>query len=168
MLSAAGDVGTADTSLLNRVGAMLGLMAPDYPQREVFCCGPEHFMHAVRDMLSGLGFDMDHYCQESFHAPPPEAELVPDDVLPQEGGAAQVTFGATAVTQARANRHDPDDCASGGTEHPSGCSMGIWRTCRIQTLSGEVHNGGFTDDDIEDGCIFACCSRPMGAVTVDA
>lgn len=47
----------------------LGLMAPDYLDREVFCCGPEPFMRAVRDALSGLGYDMDRYHQESFGAP---------------------------------------------------------------------------------------------------
>ena len=45
---------------------MLGLMAPDYLEREVYCCGPEPFMQAVRDMLIGFGFDMDHYHQETF------------------------------------------------------------------------------------------------------
>ena len=36
---------------------MLGLMAPDYLEREVYCCGPEPFMQAVRDALASLGFD---------------------------------------------------------------------------------------------------------------
>ena len=52
---------------LNQI--MLGLMAPDYLEREVFCCGPEPFMQAVRDMLIALGYDMDRYHQESFGAP---------------------------------------------------------------------------------------------------
>lgn len=47
---------------------MLGLMAPDYLDREVFCCGPEPFMQAVRAALAGLGFDMTRYHQESFQA----------------------------------------------------------------------------------------------------
>merc|ERR1711969_510248 len=61
---------------------MLGLMAPDYLEREVFCCGPEGFMTAVREALAGLGFDMDHYHQESFQAPgtpgPEQAEVTFD------------------------------------------------------------------------------------------
>jgi stachydrine N-demethylase, reductase component len=150
---------------------MLGLMAPDYLEREVFCCGPEPFMQAIRDVLSGLGFDMDHYHQESFHAAPPDAELVPDDVLPQEGGTAEVTFAESGVTQACAQTDTILVTArAAGLNIPSGCSMGICGTCRIQKLSGEVHmvhNGGITDDDIADGYILACCSRPMGAVTVD-
>jgi len=63
---------------------MLGLMAPDYLEREVFCCGPEPFMQAVRDMLIALGFNMEHYHQESFGAPVrTEAEApVLKDVVP--------------------------------------------------------------------------------------
>ena len=38
---------------LNQI--MLGLMAPDYLEREVFCCGPAPFMRAVREMLASLG-----------------------------------------------------------------------------------------------------------------
>ena len=34
---------------------MLGLMAPDYLEREVFCCGPEPFMQAVRNALTANG-----------------------------------------------------------------------------------------------------------------
>ena len=34
---------------------MIGLMAGDYLEREVYCCGPEPFMDAVREMLIALG-----------------------------------------------------------------------------------------------------------------
>ena len=37
---------------------MLGLMTPDYLDRDVYCCGPEGFMQSVRDMLHSLGYDM--------------------------------------------------------------------------------------------------------------
>src|SRR5690606_35368884 len=45
---------------------MLGLMVPDYLEREVFCCWPEPLMQAVREMLISLGYDMARYHQESF------------------------------------------------------------------------------------------------------
>ena len=58
------DVWTGYRGRLNQL--MLGLIASDYLEREVYCCGPEPFMQAVRDMLIALGFDMEHYHQESF------------------------------------------------------------------------------------------------------
>jgi stachydrine N-demethylase, reductase component len=150
---------------------MLGLMAQDYLEREVFCCGPEPFMQAVRDVLVGLGYDMDRYHQESFHAPLPEAEVVPDDQVPQEEKTAEVTFAASGVT-AKCNETDTilTTARAAGLNIAAGCTMGICGTCRIQKLSGEVHmvhNGGITDEDIEDGYILACCSKPLGAVSVD-
>ena len=50
---------------------------PDYLEREVYCCGPEPFMQAVRDMLDAAGFDMEHYHQESFAAPAVEPMPAP-------------------------------------------------------------------------------------------
>src|SRR3546814_12468088 len=69
---------------------MLELMASDYMEREVFCCGPEPFMQTVRDILNAAGFDMTHYHEESFQAPIRVEEQIPehDDVMPEAGAAA--------------------------------------------------------------------------------
>jgi ferredoxin len=48
--------------------------------------------------------------------------------------------------------------------------MGICGTCKVMKLSGEVemeHNGGITDDDVEEGYILACCSVPKGDVRIE-
>ena len=73
---------------------MLGLMAPDYLDREVYCCGPEPFMQAVRDALAGLGFDMDMYHQESFGAPVETEADQPDldDVVLEDDSMSEITF----------------------------------------------------------------------------
>ena len=155
---------------LNQI--MLGLMAPDYLERGVFCCGPEPFMQAVRDMLIALGFDMDHYHQESFGAPVrTEAEApVIEDVAPEEGARARITFAASGVTTACAETDTVLTVARrSGLNIPSGCTFGLCGTCKIRKLSGEVHmvhNGGISDEDIAEGYILACCSHPMGEVEV--
>ena len=150
---------------------MLVLMAPDYLEREVFCGASGPFMQAVRDALSGLGFPIDRYHQESFGASPHEAKAVPDDVHPQDDLSAEVTFAASGVTQPCAQTDTILATArAAGLNITSGCSMGICGTCRVRKLSGTVHmihNGGITDDDIDDGFILAWCSRPLGAVAVD-
>jgi ferredoxin-NADP reductase len=52
---------------MGRIDAIrLPLLAPDFREREVFCCGPDPFMRAVRGMLDAAGFDMAQYHQESF------------------------------------------------------------------------------------------------------
>ncbi|MDQ7774722.1 MAG: hybrid-cluster NAD(P)-dependent oxidoreductase [Paracoccus aminovorans] len=150
---------------------MLGLMAPDYLERRVFCCGPEPFMQAVREALASLGFDMARYHQESFGAAPAEAETVPEDVVPHAGAAAAVVFAASGRTAACAETDTILATArAAGIPIASGCAMGICGTCRVQKLDGQVHmvhNGGITDEDVEAGYILACCSRPIGNVTID-
>lgn len=153
---------------------MLGLMAPDYLEREVFCCGPEPFMHAVRDALTGLGYDMEHYHQEDFHAPLVETVAeVPelDDVIPDADIDAQIVFAQSARTAACSQNDTVLAVTRGaGLNIPSGCTFGVCGTCKIRKLEGEVHmvhNGGISEDDIEAGYILACCSYPMGSITVD-
>ncbi len=159
------------TGRLNQI--MLGLMAPDYLEREVFCCGPEPFMQGVRDMLNALGYDMARYHQESFGAPVrSEAEAQPlDDTVPDAAAGAAITFTASGVT-AECTETDTVLAVAkqAGLNIPSGCTFGLCGTCKVRKTAGEVHmvhNGGISDDDVAGGWILACCSRPMGKVSVD-
>ncbi|MBR9821817.1 MAG: hybrid-cluster NAD(P)-dependent oxidoreductase [Rhodobacteraceae bacterium] len=153
---------------------MLGLIAPDYLEREVFCCGPEPFMQAVREALQGLGYDMENYHQESFQAPTPEHAEDPaeGDVVPDEDTKAQIRFAASDVTATCAETDTVLAAArSAGLNIPSGCTFGVCGTCKIRKTRGEVHmvhNGGITEDDIAAGYILACCSHPIGEVEVEA
>jgi len=152
---------------------MLGLMAPDYLEREVFCCGPEPFMQAVREALTGMGFDMDHYHQESFGAPVETAAEAPeiDDTVPDEDISAEVIFASSGITAKCAQTDTVLGAArASGLNIPSGCTFGLCGTCKIRKTSGEVHmvhNGGITDEDIAEGYILACCSHPLGKVEVE-
>src|SRR3546814_15161413 len=73
---------------------MLELMASDYMEREVFCCGPEPFMQTVRDILNAAGFDMTHYHEESFQEPTRAEEQNPDNdaAVPEAGADATTGF----------------------------------------------------------------------------
>lgn len=152
---------------------MLGLMAPDYLEREVFCCGPEPFMQAVREALQGLGFNMARYHQESFQAPVATKADQPDldDLLPTESEHAEIRFGRAGVI-ATCNQADTvlSVARASGVNIPSSCKFGICGTCKVRKTAGEVHmvhNGGITDDEIADGYILACCSHPIGTVEIE-
>ncbi len=166
------DVWTGYRGRLNQL--MLGIIAGDYLEREVYCCGPEPFMQAVRDMLIALGFDMEHYHQESFAlAVKTEAEApVLDDFVPDERKAAEIVFAESRVTAACDETETVLAAArSVGLAIPNGCGFGVCGTCRIRKLAGEVHmvhNGGISPDDIAAGYILACCSTPIGRVEVAA
>lgn len=150
---------------LNQI--MLGLMAPDYLEREVFCCGPAPFMQAVRDMLQSLGFNMARYHEESFAAPQPEE--VPVE-LAAPAAASEITFAEAGVTIASDGSETVLAIARrAGLNIPSSCNFGLCGTCKCKKVSGEVtmvHNGGISDEEIAEGMILACCARPQGQVVM--
>lgn len=167
------DVWTGYRGRLSQI--LLGAIAPDYLDRHVYCCGPEPFMKSVRDMLVALGFDMARYFQESFTEPPPRADsqgLQTDDVVPHAADAAEVVFESSGVTAQCNQAHTILNVAKAARLNiPSGCTFGVCGTCMIRKTSGQVHmvhNGGISDEDIADGYILACCSHPIGRVTVEA
>jgi ferredoxin len=154
---------------------MLGLMAPDYLEREVYCCGPESFMQSVRDMLIGFGYDMEPYHQEAFTSPPvlkPADAPVLDDVVPSAEAVSEVVFSVSGQS-VLCSETDTVLAVSrtAGLNIPSGCNFGVCGTCKTKKLSGEVHmvhNGGISDADIAAGYILACCSNPLGRVEIEA
>ncbi|KAA2314718.1 hybrid-cluster NAD(P)-dependent oxidoreductase [Pseudooceanicola sediminis] len=153
---------------------MLGLMCNDYLERDVYCCGPEGFMTTVREILNSLGYDMDRYHQESFEAPAETVEEITefDDDVPDEAIAAEIVFANSGVSVG-CNETDTvlQVARAAGLRIPSGCTFGICGTCKVKKAEGEVymvHNGGISDEDIEDGYILACCSKPIGKVAIEA
>lgn len=165
------DVWTGYRGRFNQL--MLGLMAPDYLEREVYCCGPEAFMQSVRDMLIALGYNMEHYRQETFHTPVIDEADAPEieDVALRDEARAEIVFAASEVTATCAQTDTVLTIAkAAGLNIPSGCTFGICGTCKVKKLAGDVHmvhNGGISEEDIEAGYILACCSNPLGRVELE-
>ena len=159
---------------------MLDMMAPDFKDREVFCCGPTPYMRAVRHLLESVGFDMNHYHEESFGATPEE---IKEDVVEVAEQAQEEAAAITPSDLLSVQFTNSDKCAQivpGETVHaaaakvgltiPKACGMGICGTCKVLKVSGDVemtHNGGITDEDVEEGYILSCCSVPQGNVIVE-
>ena len=152
--------------------AKIGLLAPDFMDRTIFCCGPEVFMDSVRSMLEAHGFDMKRYHQESFqpaNAATPLAE-VSDDASTETATTIRFTMAGKDVLCA-AGQTVLQAARGAGVRIGAACESGLCGTCRVMKLSGEVemsHNGGILDDEIEEGYILACCSRPKTDVQVEA
>ncbi|MCT4541632.1 hybrid-cluster NAD(P)-dependent oxidoreductase [Pseudomonas aeruginosa] len=152
--------------------AKIALLAPDFMDRTVFCCGPEPFMAAVRSMLEASGFDMGRYHQESFS--PAAPVTVGESVLTDVDGEALAMVGFTLSGKEMACQPGQTvlmTARAAGVRIGAACESGICGTCRVLKLSGEVemnHNGGILDDEIEEGYILACCSRPLTDVKVEA
>ncbi|MEO5615323.1 MAG: 2Fe-2S iron-sulfur cluster-binding protein, partial [Cypionkella sp.] len=93
-----------------------------------------------------------------------------DDVSPVDGAVAEITFADSGVVAACGETDTVLAVAKrSGLNIPSGCTFGLCGTCKVKKLSGDVHmvhNGGISDEDIADGYILACCSNPMGKISV--
>lgn len=158
---------------------MLELIAPDFMQREVFCCGPTPYMSAIKRLLEANGFDMRRYHEESFGATPPEARADAIEHAEQAAEAGEVDA-ADLHQVAFSNTGKSIRVAPGETVHaaaaklglhiPKACGMGICGTCKVMKTAGEVsmeHNGGITDEDVAEGYILSCCSVPQGDVVIE-
>jgi ferredoxin-NADP reductase len=163
---------TGYTGRLNQL--MLQLISPDFFEREVFCCGPEPFMHAVRDVLHSAGFDMHRYHEESFQTPiHDESDIIThdDDVIIDDSHKSKVNFAESGqVVKCRESDTVLAVSKKAGLHIPSACQFGVCGSCRVRKVSGDVHmvhNGGISDEEIEEGYILACCSHPIGEVVIE-
>jgi len=152
---------------------MLELICPDYQEREVFCCGPEPYMRAVRDILRTSGFDMARYHEESFDVPVhDETETIErHDTVVDAQASAQVDF---TVSGKKVSCRESDTLLSAAREAglhiPSACMFGVCGTCKVKKTAGEVHMvhaGGISDEEIAEGYVLACCSNPLGEVAIE-
>lgn len=158
---------------------LLPLLVPDFSDREIFCCGPEPFMRAVRGMLEPAGFDMARYHEESFGRPAVMPVPAPFPDVPsagEEGAAPQepmaVRFACSDVEAACLPDQTVLQAArAAGIRIPAACEFGLCGTCKVKKLCGEVemsHNGGILDDEIAEGYILCCCSKPLTPIEIEA
>ncbi|MDF3866316.1 glycine-betaine demethylase subunit GbcB [Pseudomonas denitrificans (nom. rej.)] len=159
--------------------AMLQLMAPDFLEREVFCCGPTPYMHAVKRLLEAEGYDMSRYHEEAFGPTPPEVRADVKELAAEAAEAPAVPLADQNLVEfcetGKSIRVAPGEtvhaaAAQLGLHIPKACGMGICGTCKVMKRSGEVemeHNGGITDEDVAEGYILSCCSVPKGDVVIE-
>lgn len=157
---------------------MLQLLASDFMEREVFCCGPEPYMKAVRTTLQELGFDMSHYHEESFGATPAK------DVALAEKHADQAELEEKAPKEMVMLRIPERDvmqpveldvilneaAAEAGVNIAKACGLGICGSCRVKVIHGQYemnHNGGISQDEIDEGYVLSCCTRIKSDVEIE-
>jgi ferredoxin-NADP reductase len=158
-------IGRLDLSLLHQ-------QVPDFKEREIFTCGPQGYMEAVKSLLKKGEFDFEHYHQESFDisvlSEEPLVEQIPSldqqDVftvtLARSGKTFSMSGSQTVLTAAK----------KAGAIVPSSCSQGVCGTCKTALLKGTVemnHNGGIRQREIDKGLRLLCCSKPTSDLVVD-
>lgn len=154
---------------------MLRSIAPDFAGREIFCCGPEPYMAAVRAMLKDAAFDMARYHEESFSFERRGAATADVDATAAPDAMAAGGFKIEFTRLARTIDCGPDqfilDAAkAAGMRLPFSCAKGMCGTCKTKKLSGEVamtHQGGIRQKEIDAGMILICCSKPLSDVVLE-
>jgi ferredoxin len=79
----------------------------------------------------------------------------------ESGVDGECVAGQTVLQTARAS----------GVRIPAACEFGLCGTCRVKKISGQVemnHNGGILDEEIAEGYILACCSKPLSGLEIEA
>lgn len=162
----AGPIGRLDLALLSE-------QVPDYKEREVFTCGPQGYMDAIKSLLKQGDFDFRHYHQESFDisvlADSPIQETVP--VADQQESLFTITLSRSGKSFSMPGNQTVLAAAKkAGAIVPSSCSQGICGTCKTAVLQGTVamnHNGGIRQREIDKGLRLLCCSKPTSDLVID-
>ncbi len=162
---------------MGRIDAVrLPMLSPDFREREVFCCGPEPFMRAVRQMLESASFDMTHYHEESFGRPavmpvePPFSD-VPAIEAPAQGALAIRFAGSDVDAECLPGQTVLQAARAAGVRISAACEFGLCGTCKVMKTAGEVEmsqNGGILESEIAEGYILCCCSKPLTPIEIEA
>ncbi|MDX2167678.1 MAG: ferredoxin reductase [Deltaproteobacteria bacterium] len=140
--------------------AHLDAWAVDYAERQTFVCGPAGLMRAVSRHWADAAVSERLY-SETF-APPI------DDDGAAEREAMPVHFRRSARTVALAQPTLLAIAEAAGLRPPTGCRMGICRTCTCTKVSGAVRDRITGAVDSTAGSrIRLCVSEPLGPVTLD-
>jgi ferredoxin-NADP reductase len=162
----AGPIGRLDLALLSE-------RVPDFKEREVFTCGPQGYMNAVKSLLKQGNFDFQHYHQESFDIAVLDEEplIEQTSVLDLQEGFFTVTLSRSGKTFSMPGNQTVLTAAKkAGAIIPSSCSQGVCGTCKTTVLQGTVemnHNGGIRQREIDKGLRLLCCSKPRSDLVID-
>ncbi|MGX1497103.1 ring-1,2-phenylacetyl-CoA epoxidase subunit PaaE [Labrenzia sp. MBR-25] len=144
-----------------------------------FLCGPHGMMETVRTSLEARGVEPDKIHQELFKSDQPgrlPAKLRPEVI---DGSAKEADLRLTIDGTTREIHMEPGETILEAAHRhnidaPYSCCAGVCSTCRGKVLEGEVEmaaNHALEDDEIRDGYVLTCQSRPLSkrlVVTYDA
>jgi glycine betaine catabolism B len=142
--------------------ALMQSLVPDLPHREIFMCGPEGFMKAARAMAAEVPIGALH--EESF------GEKISIEEPDRLGGEVYFSISGKHGTCAPGETI-LEAALNAGIWIDSSCHQGVCGSCKVKLTQGEVDMqdlGGLPGCDRSEGYVLACCSRPMGSVSIDA
>lgn len=145
---------------------------------DFYLCGPPPFMKAVYPLLRSLGVPKARIAYEFFgpatvldetSAPEKPAATAPAAATGIASDEPVVSFRRSGVQAAwDAAAYSLLDFAEAQGLCPDfSCRAGICSTCKSALLSGEVEYFEEPLEELEQGEVLLCCSRPRGPVVID-
>lgn len=135
---------------------------------EVFVCGPEPTIYAVKDVFEEAGFDPKKVHFELFTSPT-QTQKKP---LPNIAAAEQVDAnikvildGEEVLLNLDSNGESIlDAAAKAGADVPFSCKGGVCCTCKAKVIEGKARmdvNYALEADEVEAGYILTCQAHPV-------
>ncbi|MED5800615.1 ferredoxin--NADP reductase [Gordonia sp. Z-3] len=147
----------------------LAELASPYAVRHSFICGPAGFMTIAREALGRIGTPRSHVHAEVFASlsGDPFAARVPEPAADPDAATVEVDAdGQTYTIGWPRSQTLLDAMLTRGLDVPFSCREGQCGTCAAVVVEGEVtmaDAGVLDDDDLAEGYVLACQSRPKGA-----
>ncbi|WP_315918325.1 2Fe-2S iron-sulfur cluster-binding protein [Mesorhizobium sp. SP-1A] len=142
---------------------------------DFYLCGPQPFMQAVYGILRDLGVAKQRIAYE-FFGPATVLERAPAQSGPSKvqqqpaaGDDVTVEFRKSGIKAAWDGKAESllAFAEEQGLSPEFSCRAGICGTCKSRLVSGEVAYFEEPLDELADGEVLLCCSRPQGAVVLD-
>jgi ring-1,2-phenylacetyl-CoA epoxidase subunit PaaE len=137
---------------------------------EYFICGPEELIFCVRDFLQQKGIDKSHIHFELFTIPGEKSSVAKPlaveekDYGPQSNISVKLDGVMFDFELGMKGQSILDAALAQGADLPYACKGGVCCTCRAKLVEGQVDmevNYGLEEDEIEQGFILTCQSRPL-------
>lgn len=135
---------------------------------EVFVCGPEPTIYAVKDVFEEAGFDPKKVHFELFTSPTQANKKPLPNVVTAEKVDANIRIildGEEILLNLDSDGESIlDAAAKAGADVPFSCKGGVCCTCKAKVLEGAARmdvNYALEDDEVEAGYILTCQAHPI-------
>ena len=151
---------------------MLNVFVPDLHDRHVFMCGPEPFADGIKKILQDVGFNLANLHTESFGSGrSAQGSRGGGRTLELKGPQHKVTFTKSGVTVDCDEHISLLELAEAhGVEIEYSCRVGSCGACEVK-CKGDIKVSEECEIDAKTkaaGFIYACCSRSLGDVELEA